>query len=96
MFVRGEWKDKLQSKGKYLQATHQTKDLYLEGIKELSRLSSGETIQLENRQNGNRHSTKRMHRWRMITWKCVERQPSGRRKLTSQWNTATHLSEQLQ
>lgn len=33
MFVRGEWKDKLQTEGKYLQATHQTKDLYLEGIK---------------------------------------------------------------
>ena len=26
MFVRGEWKDELQTEGKYLQATHQTKD----------------------------------------------------------------------
>ena len=30
MFVRGECKDKLQTEEKYLQATHQTKDLYLD------------------------------------------------------------------
>lgn len=91
--LRG-WRDKLQSRRKYLQTTYYTKYWYLECIAySQNSMVRKQTTRLEKRQKTWADiSLKRLHRWQTSTWKDIWHHHPSQKFKPKACTIATHLS----
>lgn len=91
--LRG-WRDKLQSRRKYLQTTYYTKYWYLECIVySQNSMVRKQTTRLEKRQKTLADiSLKRLHRWQTSTWKDIRHHQPSQKFKPKACTIATHLS----